>query len=359
MIKQAHIKKGLKMSVNPYSLTFGKEPKQAISRAAQMIDILENFREDMPSQQIYMISGVRGCGKTVFMTEVAKNLKEQENFIIVELNSSGDLLSDFAAALASEDYLARIFQQASINLSFFGIGLEVKGSVPITNVQVAISKMLESIKKHKKKVMVCIDEVTATEQMKIFASAFQIFIRQDLPLYLLMTGLYENINSLQNEKNLTFLYRAPKIELKPLNIRTIALNYKKTFKINEDVATKMAKLTKGYSFAFQVLGYFTWSHNGDYELALDEYRQYLEDYVYEKIWYELSGKDKQFLYGVASSRNGKASEIKEILGIANNEYTPYRDRLIKRGILNGNEHGTLMFSLPLFEDYVRSNYIDE
>lgn len=59
--------------------------------------------------------------------------------------------------------------------------------------------------------------------MQAFASAFQIFIRQDLPLYLLMTGLYENINNLQNEDNTTFLYRAPKVELKSLNITTISL----------------------------------------------------------------------------------------------------------------------------------------
>ena len=68
-----------------------------------------------------------------------------------------------------------------------------------------------------------------------------------------MTGLYENINSLQNEKSLTFLYRAAKIELKPLNLRTIAENYHSKLSVDEETALKMARLTKGYSFAFQVL----------------------------------------------------------------------------------------------------------
>lgn len=346
------------MSQNPYSLVFGKEPKLTISRAAQMVEIMNNFEDTEPSQQIYMITGIRGCGKTVFMTEIAKKLKANKDYIVVELYPAGDLLMDFAASLASEDYLAKLFQKASINLSFFGIGLEVKGSVPVTNVQVAITKMLESIKKQKKKVVICIDEVTATPQMKIFASAFQIFIRQDLPLYLLMTGLYENINDLQNEKNLTFLYRAPKIELRPLNIKTIANSYSKTFNIDEKVSLKMAKLTRGYSFAFQVLGYFTWNQNGDYELALDDYRQYLEDYVYEKIWSELSANDKKFVYGVAISKTGKAIDIKEAIGMASNEYAPYRDRIVKKGILDGSERGTLKFILPLFEDYVISTYDD-
>ena len=62
------------MKKNPYTLVFGKEPAQAVSRAAQMSDIIENFMADPPSQQIYMITGVRGIGKTVFMTETARNL---------------------------------------------------------------------------------------------------------------------------------------------------------------------------------------------------------------------------------------------------------------------------------------------
>ena len=208
-----------------------------------------------------------------------------------------------------------------------------------------------SLKKKKKRVLVTIDEVTINQYVREFASAFQIFIRQDLPLFLLMTGLYENISNLQNDKGLTFLYRAPKIELKPLNIKTIANNYGTTFNIDEATSLKMAKLTKGYSFAFQVLGYFTWRNDGNYKNAMDEYRQYLEDYVYEKVWFELSEKDKKFVYTTANCKSGKVSEIKEAMKMSNNEFTPYRDRLIKKGILDGSERGKVRFLLPMFEDY--------
>ena len=343
-------------SRNPYTLVFGKSPIQSIPRSAQASEIIESF-QDFPSlQQIYMITGIRGSGKTVFMTDIAKELSESKEWIRVELNSSQDLLSDLAAALASEDQLAKLFQQASINLSFFGIGLAVKGSVPITNLQTAIIKMLTTLKKHKKKVLVCIDEVISNEHMVAFAGAFQIFLRQDLPIYLLMTGLYENISNLQNEKNLTFLYRAPKVELRPLNIATIASNYQTTFSLADAQALEMAKLTKGYSFAFQVLGHFTWKCDGNYKQALPDFRQYLEDYVYEKIWSEMSAGDRKLAYGISQSQNGKAAEIKTFLKIENNEYTPYRDRLVKRGIVDGSEHGYLKFTLPLFEKYVECHY---
>ena len=239
------------MNKNPYNTIFGKEPPQSISRSSQMSEVILSFEENPPAQQIYMVTGIRGCGKTVFMTEISKELSKDKDWIVVELNSSEDLLTDLAASLGSDNSLANIFKNASINLSLFGIGLEVKSSVPISNIQVALTKMLESLKKHGKKVLVCIDEVTVTEYMKTFAGAFQIFIRQDLPIYLIMTGLYENINNLQNEKNLTFLYRAPKIELKPLNLGSIAENYKKNLNVSDDDAISMAKLARDILLHFR------------------------------------------------------------------------------------------------------------
>ena len=346
------------MDTNPYTLVFGREPTQIISRAGQSSEVLESFCSEKPSQQIYMITGVRGTGKTVFMTDISRKLRQKKNWIVVELNSERDLLKSLASKLSSEDELARIFQNARINLSFFGLGLEVIGTAPVTDIETALTKMLESLKRHGKRVLITIDEAVSTPGMRIFANAFQIFVRQDLPVFLLMTGLYENISALQNEKSLTFLYRAPKIELAPLNIGAISRNYKKTFQIEDSIALKMAKLTRGYSFAFQVLGYFTWENHGQAEGILDDYRQYLEDYVYEKIWSELSRGDRRILSGIARSTTGKVSEVREILNIGTNEFNPYRKRLIKKGIINGDVRGYVRFVLPMFEQFVLENQAD-
>lgn len=343
---------------NPYTLIFGKEPSQSISRASQSVEIIESFCSEAPSQQIYMITGVRGTGKTVFMTDITQKIRQKKNWIVVELNSERNLLESLAAKLCSEDDLVKIFQGAKINLSFLGLGLEITGTTPVTDIETALTRMLESLKKHGKRVLIAIDEVISTPNMRVFANAFQIFIRQDLPVFLLMTGLYENINALQNEKSLTFLYRAPKLELEPLNIGAVARNYKKTFRLDDPTALKMAKLTRGYSFAFQVLGYFTWENDGRPEDVLDDYRQYLEDYVYEKIWSELSKGDKKILYGIAQSATGKISDIREILHMETNQFNPYRKRLLKKGIINGDERGYVRFVLPLFEQFVLENYIE-
>lgn len=346
------------MPKNPYTLVFGKHPSQIISRAFQSAEIINSFQEESPSQQVYMITGVRGTGKTVFMTDVSKKISRYTDWVVVELNPERNLLKSLAAKLSSQDHLARLFQNAKINLSFFGLGLEVSGSVPITDIEAALTRMLESMKKDGKRLLITIDEVVNSPEMRTFASAFQIFIRQDLPVFLLMTGLYENINNLQNEKSLTFLYRAPKIELMPLNIGAISRNYQKTFQIDKSTALEMAHLTRGYSFAFQVLGYFCWENNGFSYDVMEDYKQYLEDYVYEKIWAELSKGDRKILYGIAKSKTGKISVIREILNLESNQFNPYRKRLIKKGLLNGDEHGYVRFVLPLFDQFVLDNYTD-
>ena len=192
--------------------------------------------------------------------------------------------------------------------------------------------------------------------MKVFAGAFQIFVRQELPVFLLGTGLYENIEELQNEKSLTFLYRAPKIQLRPLNNGAIINKYKTIFHISQESASQMAELTKGYPFAFQVLGYLTWNHDGDYHAVLDEYKQYLSEFVYDKIWSELSAKDRMVAKAIADEKSGKIKDIRERLGMETNEFNPYRKRLIKKGIVSGEMRGYVYFTLPLFAEYVIENY---
>ena len=341
---------------NPYTLMFGREPLQTIPRNMQINNIVSSLMLEPFSPELHMITGLRGSGKTVFMTEVSKAVKKSNEWIVVELNSSGELLNDLAAALASEDQLANMFKTAKINLSFFGIGLEVEGSVAISNIQTALTKMLETIKKHKKKVLVCIDEVTASDEMKLFAGAYQIFIRQDLPISLIMTGLHKNIDNLKNTKNLTFLYRAPRVELLPLNLSSIAENYRSVLGVSHEDSLTMAKITRGYSFAFQVLGYYTWENEKkDYSAVMSQVRNYLEDSVYIKVWSELSSGDKRFIKSVVDSGSGKAEKIKNLLGIDNGKYSVYRSRLLKSGILNGDEHGYVRITLPLFEEFVREN----
>lgn len=337
---------------NPYTLIFGREPNQIINRNEEAQSVINTFSQEIPSQQAYMITGVRGSGKTVFMSSISEYFSKKKDWVCVELSTSQDMLIGLAAQLASDNVLAKIFKSASINLSLFGIGLSVSGSVPISDINTALVKMLESLQKKGKHILICIDEILPNENLKVFCSSFQLFVRKKFPVFMLMTGLYENIEALQNTPNLTFLYRATRIEMNPLSQFTIADSYQKVFENSRESAIEMAAWTKGYSFAFQTLGYYAWEKQGITKQAYDEAYRYLSEYSYMKIFSGLSAKDKEIVYAIAKSETNQNKEIRDILKWSTNQYNPYRMRLIRKGLINGENYGHVYFTLPEFGRFI-------
>lgn len=346
---------GSERNDNPFTLDFGREPAEVIPRAGAMEELVCAFTAESPSQHITLISGIRGCGKTVFMTEANKRIGARKDWITVELSPEQDMLSALVAKLGSEKILSRMIQRTQINLSFFGLGVKVEGNTPITNSEIALDRMLADLKKHRKRVLICIDEAVNNQNMRIFASTFQILLRKEHPVFLIMTGLYDNIRALQNQKTLTFLYRAPRINLQPLNIGSMADSYQRIFELDREAAVQMARETRGYSFAFQVLGYFRYKYPQDKERIRQMYKQYLEECVYEKVWAECSAMDRKVASAIAQTPDGKISKIREILKMDTNQFNPYRARLIRKGIVDGGIYGELHFTLPLFENFILEN----
>ena len=345
---------------NPYSIMFGKEPVRNIRRAKLLRQIIDDFSAPEPTMQVYMITGVRGSGKTVFLSDAASYFKRMENWVVVNISSDGNLLEKIISALAAEKKLARIFQNASINLNFFGVGFEVSGAPQLNDPEIALKKMLESLQSQNKRVLITIDEMIRTREVVSFASAFQIYVRENLPVFLLMTGLYENIEELQNVKNLTFLYRAPKLNMDPLNIRLMEEDYVHTLGLEPETALIAARETKGYPYAFQLIGYFLWQNDGNYTPSIrKQWIERLNDYVYDIIWKKLSQKDRYVAYGIASAASHKTQEVLELLRMSQNEFNPYRRRLIKKGLANGDEWGRVTFTLPYFGEFVQHTYEEE
>ena len=342
----------MKNTTNPFTIVFGRKPAEMIERFPQRHEILESFTSPGANQQLYIITGIRGSGKTVLMTSIADTLRREKDWIVIELNPELDLLQNLAAKLTSHTLCQAWFRKAKLNLSFLNLGVEISGEPPITDLETAVIRMLESIRNHGRKLLITIDEATNTSQMRVFAASFQIMIRLNLPVFLLMTGLYENIYELQTEKSLTFLFRAPKIQLPALELTAIRIRYKNVFHLEDADAVRMTELTGGYPFAFQLLGYLTWRNGGNYPGVMEEDRQNLYEYVYNKIWSELSPKDRKVLQAVAETEDRSVHAIKDRLKMTDNEWNPYRQRLIRKGVVNGSQRGFLRLTLPLFDQFI-------
>ena len=341
---------------NPFTITFGKIPVQYISRSVVFNDILECFESETPFSQSFIITGVRGMGKTVTMTEVSDYFAKNSDWIVIDLNPSRDLLDSFAAKLNHTLHPGKV-EISEVNPSAFGISLLSvrKKEDPLFDVEVLIDELMKTAAQKKKKVLITIDEVSNTSYMRPFAQTFQSLIRKNYPVFLLMTGLYKNVSELQNESSLTFLYRTRKINLETLNLHLIKESYKNTFDMDDETAKSMAKLTCGYPFAYQVFGYLFWNHpDSDIGNILPQYDEYLANYAYDKIWQECSGNEKRFLTAMAESepKTKKVTDIAEKSGLSAKSVSVYRDKLIKKGLITAVKRGAVRYTLPRFGDYI-------
>ena len=349
---------------NPFTLQFSYIPPQYIQRSRLMEDIISDLTRKIPTHRCHFITGVRGSGKTVMMMEISRKVGELEDWITVNIdNPEGNILDELARNLYRIPELNSLFINAKIDFSKLGIGLTIeKAKLIASNEQDALRMMLDLLKKKKKKILVTIDEITYSEDVASFSHALSSFAGLDYDIFVIMTGLKENIKEIKNKKSLTFLYRARDNELVPLNITSIIMEYMEVFEVDREQIEEMAWQTKGYSFAFQVLGYLYWENLSEVqsfekikkERILLEYDKYLSEYVYEKIWEEMSAKDKKIVKTMADFGLEKVDEIREKLKLSSNEFTVYRTRLIDKGIVKGQEYGVLKFKLPRFDEFVKN-----
>lgn len=339
-------------SSNPFNITFGKEPSSIISRENDFIDIYKSFLSDNPDSEIYILTGARGSGKTVSMSTISNDFKERDNWIVIELNPGRDMLEQLASKLYDEGKLKKLFYKAEFNISFKGIGFTLKGDEPILNISTLLKKEFDYLSKKNYRILITIDEVSSDEHMKVFAHEFQLLLRNNYPIFLLMTGLYQNISRIEKEKSLTFLVRAPHIHLSGLNYRSIVNSYKRIFNIDDAEAIKLAKFTNGYAFAYQLLGHILFSQGKktiDNEV-LEKYDELLQERAYDFIYKELTGKEKVILH--LASHNNSTTSIVNNTDLTTNMLSNYKKGLYLKGIIQGNYRDTIEFSLPRFKEYL-------
>ncbi len=87
-----------KIMNNPFNVTFGELPNSLVSREEEIKLIKDSFDLESPETKVYVISGLKGCGKTVLLTYLSKTFKD-EGYITIDLNPFEDLNEQFAAKL--------------------------------------------------------------------------------------------------------------------------------------------------------------------------------------------------------------------------------------------------------------------
>ena len=344
-------------AVNPYSIGFGTIPDHYISRDILIDDIISNISRDEIRGQAYKLTGIRGTGKTVTLTAIERRLRNDPKWIITGVKPEGNITEDVVGNIYNEVPLLSSFFKNELNISKFGIGVNIKNVPPVSSVDAALKKILTELNKKGKRLLVTIDEVKNSPEMRSFVQEFQLLIRQDLPIYLIVAGLYDDIENLENADHLTFFLRAEKYEMKPLNYTIIRSDYMKTLGVEMETAEKLASITRGYAFAYQALGKYMWQ-TGAKELTeevLALFDEALSEKVYQKIWSELTPKERWFLSFIVTKETMPVSELLEITRQNKSQFSKPRQGLKKKGLIDTSIRGQLTVNLPRFKEFVEAN----
>ena len=85
------------MERNPFSISFGKKPNQYIEREMIIDEITEEIESG--ENQCFMLTGVRGSGKTVTLTAIEQYFRKNKDVLVIDLNIERDMLTSLVAKL--------------------------------------------------------------------------------------------------------------------------------------------------------------------------------------------------------------------------------------------------------------------
>lgn len=88
--------------------------------------------------------------------------------------------------------------------------------------------------------------------------------------------------------------------------------------------------------------------------VLVKFDQQMENYVYDKIYSEVSFVNKKILKAIEVDEPVKVSDLAAKLNKNSQYINAYRDKLLKEGILFSSSYGYVEFALPRFGVFLKT-----
>ncbi len=351
---------------DPFTRTPGVAGKAYIDNGVAD-EIIRSFLDEASSKYVYKITGLRGSGKSVEYSRVIQAIKKEKNWLVYPLSAAGDAVSTLISKLSMEKIIDSKSATTALNstTSFGGNAAIVSGTESISisrtvsdnehyySDEAALTKMIDTANKENYRVLIAVDDISKTPDMINLLSMIGSMILEGLRIYLIVTGLAENIEDFSSEKNLTFFKRADSIEIRSLNRFDIVYMYEKLLGVDSSEAKKMEEETGGYAYAYQVLGslYFKKEKSETLEDIMPDFERILFKDSYDLIWKSLTDGEKEVVRCICRTATGRSGDIKALMKNPAS-YSVYRDRLINKHLVDGDTRGYLKIKLPRFEKFV-------
>ena len=354
--------------------TFGNRPEKYIGRDGVIEQFMAGLKEPVGSRnRCTLFLGQRGMGKTALLLELSDRAS-REGYVV-------------ARVTAHEGMPAAIIEQFQLNGSHYfedekrkvtGVSAGVLGfSFGLTFSEAAerqygfrakMSLLCDKLAEKGKGALILIDEVHTSAAMREVAASYQELVGDRKNIAIAMAGLPHAVSSVLNDKVLTFLNRASKVELGLISTQLIRAYYDRAFKsvgiiISDDILDRAAMSTRGFPYLMQLIGYYIiqYSQEGSnvtdaiMEKAEKAAMKDMEDNVFKPILSPLSDNDRIFLRALAHcGETATINQLQAKLGKKGPAIQPYRKRLIEAGVIEAPRRGELVFAVPYLSDYLLS-----
>lgn len=361
--------------VNPFKPTAGAEPPVLIGRDKVIDDFSDGLDEGVGAPaRLMRITGPRGSGKTVLLTELG-DIARKRGWTVVDETAGENLCSNMVAALARDSSGASISADFDMGVVKVHAGAKKEEG---SSLREALKKATEKLGGNPVGLLVTVDEVQDAKEsdMRDLAAAVQHLIREKRNIAFVFAGITTGVMDLVSGQALTFLRRAKAEELDSIPLDEVSCALRSTIEksgmsIKDEALAKATEATAGYAYLIQLVGYHVWRMGkrhaqqskeidvGDVEFGVKEAMRDFNTTVHEPA---LAGLPLHAMeYVIAMSQDAgvsRTSAVAERIGVAPSSLTSYRRLLINRQIVESAARGFVAFSIPYMREYVRANRED-
>lgn len=342
-----------------------------VGRDQVIDDFIDGLDEGVGSPgRLMRITGPRGSGKTVLLTELG-DVARKRGWFVVDVTARKGMLDEIISALVSDE-LTNF--SADVDLGILKAHAATGTNSRKMSIRSALTQATASLA-GRRGVLITIDEVQDADRHEMIevSTAVQHLIREERDIAFVFAGITTGVLDFLNDASLTFLRRAKAEELAVIPQSDVREAYVKSFSatgmsMSGAALEEAARATSGYAFLVQLVGYYVWracrrhiEKSG--VVTIDDVKRGEEqanrEFCDMVILPALSGVSKRCIeYLIEMSKVDGAiatSAIASNLGVKPSSLTSTRRVLISKQIIEPTARGYVTFSIPRMSEYVREN----
>ena len=381
---------------NPFSPGAGFPPPELVGREAILEDGRILFGRVLlsRSEKSFVLTGLRGVGKTVLLNEMVK-LAEEATYKTVLIEAHEDkslavlLVPQLKNLLFSLQDMGigsvKVRRALAVLKSFisvvkvkigeieFGIDIDPeRGSADSGDIETDLPNLFvviaEAALERKTGVAILIDEVQYFSAAEISALIMAMHKMQQKQLPLVFVGAGLPILPAQMGESKSYverLFHFPAVgPLSQVEMISALQDPVKSsgVKFTKDALNEIYRLTGGYPYFVQEWGYQCWKHAKKSPINLEVVKeatpivmQRLDTNFFRVRFDRLTPTEKNYLRAMAelSDDTYRSSDVAEILGHAASNFAQIRANLIKKGMIYSPSYGAMAFTVPLFGEFMK------